>query len=305
MNLLISGSSGFVGTNLRYHLSSSNSVVGITRNSTDHTSIKYEELNTNSLDQFDAFIHLAGKAHDTKNSSESKEYFEINTELTKRVFDIFMGSKCEVFIFVSSVKAVSDKPKGVLYESSVPGPVTAYGKSKLAAENYIFSRPIPKNKRVYILRPCMIHGPGNKGNLNLLYKIVSKAPFPLGKFENKRSFLSIHNFCFVVEGLLKKKIKSGVFNVADDSALSTNELVRLISSALDKKVTIVKVPKQIVRAIARIGDVLPFPLNTDRLDKLTENYVVSNKKIKEALEIEKLPESSADGLHKTIKSFMK
>ena len=49
-------------------------------------------------------------------------------------------------------------------------------------------------KKVYILRPCMIHGPGNKGNLNLLYGVVSKGmPWPLGAFENRRSFTSIGN----------------------------------------------------------------------------------------------------------------
>lgn len=60
-------------------------------------------------------------------------------------------------------------------------------------------------KQVYILRPCMIHGPGNKGNLNLLYNVVKKGiPWPLGSFENRRSFTSIDNLCYVVEGLLVK-----------------------------------------------------------------------------------------------------
>src|SRR5690606_40901886 len=63
---------------------------------------------------------------------------------------------------------------------------------KLMAEEYILSKPLPDNKRVYIIRPCMIHGPGNQGNLNLLYKVVEKGiPWPLAAFENKRSFLSI------------------------------------------------------------------------------------------------------------------
>ena len=68
-------------------------------------------------------------------------------------------------------------------------PSNYFGQSKLLAEEYILSKEIPNDKHVYILRPCMIHGPGNKGNLNLLYKIVSKnIPWPLGAFENKRSF---------------------------------------------------------------------------------------------------------------------
>lgn len=64
---------------------------------------------------------------------------------------------------------------------------------------------VADGKQVYILRPCMIHGPGNKGNLNLLYNVVRKGiPWPLGSFENRRSFTSIDNLCYVVEGLLVK-----------------------------------------------------------------------------------------------------
>ena len=85
-------------------------------------------------------------------------------------------------------------------------------------KTYILSKEIPKGKRVYILRPCMIHGPGNKGNLNLLYQLVSKGlPWPLGGFQNQRSFLSVENLCFVIKELLENEsIPSGVYQVADD-----------------------------------------------------------------------------------------
>ena len=84
------------------------------------------------------------------------------------MFDQFLKSDCETFIYMSSVKAVVDQADGILTENVKPNPITVYGKSKLAAEEYILSRKNLKNKRVYILRPCMIHGPNNKGNLNLL-----------------------------------------------------------------------------------------------------------------------------------------
>ena len=118
---------------------------------------------------------------------------------------------------MSSVKAVADEVVGVLDESVIPSPVTAYGKSKLAAEKYLLSQKPSKGKRVYILRPCMIHGPGNKGNLNLLYNFVKKGiPYPFGSFENKRSFVSIDNLCFVIKELIENKnITSGVYNISD------------------------------------------------------------------------------------------
>ena len=129
--------------------------------------ICYNDLN--------AIIHLAGKAHDTKKATDEKVYFDVNLGLTKQIFDFFLQSSAEKFVFFSSVKAVADKVNGSqLKEDIVPDPQSPYGKSKLAAENYILSQKLPINKRVYIIRPCMIHGPGNKGNLNLLYNIVQK-----------------------------------------------------------------------------------------------------------------------------------
>ena len=113
---------------------------------------------------------MAGKAHDLKNVNDQSEYYIANTEFTKQVFDQFLESDAKVFITLSSVKAVADKPETELTEDYIPNPITHYGKSKLLAERYILNKEIPHGKRVFILRPCMIHGPGNKGNLNLLYK---------------------------------------------------------------------------------------------------------------------------------------
>ncbi len=73
--------------------------------------------------------------------------------------------------------------------------------------------------------------------------------------------------------------------------------------ALGKKSHTWKVPKGFIKFGAKIGDVLHLPLNTFRLDKFTENYVVSNEKIKRALNIERMPVEARDGLTKTIQSF--
>ena len=159
-------------------------------------------------------------------------------------------------------------------------------------------------KRVYIMRPCMIHGPGNKGNLNLLYGVVSKGiPWPLGAFENRRSFTSIGNLQEVIKGLLTKDAPSGIYHMGDDEALSTNELIEVICSALGKKAHIWNISRSLMNSFAKIGDVLHLPLNTQRMQKLTENYVVSNAKIKAALGMKEMPVRAKDGLRETIKSF--
>ncbi len=256
------------------------------------------------IDSSSVVIHLSGKAHDLKNTSSPEEYYLVNTELTKKVFDKFLDSEAKVFITLSSVKAVADEVEYLLTEEHIPNPITHYGKSKQLAEQYILSKVIPKGKRVYILRPCMIHGLGNKGNLNLLYNLVSKGlPWPLGLFENSRSYLSIENLCFIIKELIEREdILSGVYNVADDVPLSTNEIIKMIAESKGKKVRILNISKKVIMVLSRIGDLLKLPLNSERLKKLTESYVVSNAKIKEALG-KPLPVSSKEGLMRTFNFF--
>ena len=295
MNIIITGATGFVGKNLSKFLKEKGHHIS------PLSLRKAWELDQNA----EAIIHLAGKAHDTKNISIEKEYFEINTELTKKLFKEFLNTTVQDFIYFSSVKATADTVEGFLDENHKSNPQTPYGKSKLLAEEYLLSQKLPENKRLFIIRPCMIHGPGNKGNLNLLYKFVQKGiPYPLAAFENKRSFLSIDNLNFLIlEMLSNKNVGSGIYNFADDEVLSTNELVKLIANTSGKKEKLWKISSKLISATAKMGDVMKLPLNSERLKKLTENYWVSNQKIKNALGIAKLPVSASEGLEKTIKSF--
>ena len=293
MSIYLTGASGFVGKNLISYLG-------------DHFYITKYSRGSKINIQEDTVIHLAGKAHDLKNTTSETEYYLVNTDLTKEVFDAFLVSDAKVFIFLSSVKAVADDLQLELKEDVIPNPITHYGKSKLLAEQYIFSKKIPDGKRIYILRPCMIHGPGNKGNLNLLYNYVSKGfPWPLGAFENKRSFCSIDNLCYIINELIDNdKILSGIYNISDDEAISTNELIGLIAEGQGEKIYILKIPQLIIISVSKLGNVFKLPLNIERLTKLTETYVVSNKKIKQAIS-KPLPLTAKEGLIKTLNSFGK
>ena len=293
------------------------------------------------IPEVDAIIHLAGKAHDVKNKSAADVYFKVNTGLTQKIFDYFLvHESIKKFVFFSTAKAAADKVDGVLTEDVVPAPVGPYGESKIAAEKYIlenfkdYSLKLKdssevddekvetsnfthttdykqstinsklSSKDVYIFRPCMIHGPGNKGNLNLLYNMVRKGiPWPLGAFENRRTFTSVENVCFAVNGVLTKDVPSGIYNMGDDEALSTNELIEEICKSLGKKAHIWKLPKGLMNGVAKIGDWLHLPLNSLRMQKLTENYISSNAKIKAALGVEKMPVDAREGLKVTLDSF--
>lgn len=315
-SLLITGIHGFVGSNLVDALKDTHTIYGIDIVSPAKDGVvatySWKDLENGVIPEVDAIIHLAGKAHDTSNKSAADVYFKINTGLTETIFDYFTSHKgIGTFVFFSSVKAAVDKVLGeVLTENVTPCPVGPYGESKVRAEEYILSN-LKNNANVYdhrsvvILRPCMIHGPGNKGNLNLLYGFVKKGlPWPLGAFDNRRTFTSIDNLSAVIAALLAKPIESGIYNMADDDALSTNELIEVMCEAMGKKASIIKIPRGIIKMCASIGDTLHLPLNSFRLDKLTENYVASNAKIKRELGFERMPVDARDGLTKTIKSFL-
>ena len=327
MKILITGVHGFVGSNLVEALKKEHTIYGLDiinpyKDGVVHT-FSWDDLDRREIPAVDAIIHLAGKAHDTKNKSTAEMYFKVNTGLTKKIFDWYLAhTTAKKYIQFSTVKSAADRVEGnILTEECVPMPVGPYGESKIAAENYIIEKFAPKalmrpfhnftdedavvsGKKVYIMRPCMIHGPGNKGNLNLLYGVVSKGiPWPLGAFENRRSFTSIGNLQEVIKDLLSENVTSGIYHMGDDEALSTNELIEVICSALGKKAHIWNIPRGLMNGVARLGDRLHLPLNTQRMQKLTENYVVSNAKIKAALGMKEMPVRAKDGLRETIKSF--
>jgi len=229
MNILITGVHGFVGSNLVAALKTQHTIYGLDIVSPNKVGLieTYSWNDFENLPLVDIIIHLAAIAHDTENQTNAKVYFDINTVLTQKIYDWFLKSSATKFIFFSSVKAAANKVVGdMLTEDVVPSPKGPYGESKIAAENYLISQQSTANsqlKKTYILRPCMIHGPGNKGNLNSLYNIVLKGvPYPLGAFENRRSFTSVDNLSFVIQELIEKAIPSGVYNVGDDESLSMN-----------------------------------------------------------------------------------
>jgi nucleoside-diphosphate-sugar epimerase len=301
--IIITGSNGFVGANLIPVLSEKYEIITLGRSNCDFNWEQLAYLPKN----VDSFIHLAGLAHDVSNTSNAQDYMKVNTELTKKVYDFFTCTQAKYFIYFSSVKAAADEVKSDwLTENQNANPKTAYGISKLKAEEYLLSN-LFESKKTIVLRPCMIHGPGNKGNLNLLHSVIKKGiPYPLGAFENKRSLLSIDNLSFIILQILEcRSLTSGVYNIADDKPLATQEIIEIMGTVMQKKIIILNLPQWLVLFFAKLGGNLKLPFNQTVLKKLTENYQVANGKIKEALNINALPLTAEAGLEKTISSFNK
>lgn len=307
-NVLITGVSGFIGRALvrEFHLDRSVRIFGHSRdlqkskqafdgfNIEFLTSVDAEQLNERNIH---TIIHLAGIAHDLKGRYEERDYFEVNDKATRKLYDVYLKSNVSRFIFLSSIKAAVDTSPEAVDETVTPHPSSPYGKSKLEAERYIQECGVFPGKYYYILRPCMVHGPGNKGNLNLLYKFVRAGlPFPFGSFSNQRSFLGIDNLTYVIRQCIETDLTPGIYHLADDDYIATKDLYQLIASSIGQKGRVWHLPKGLVTALfSMIG-------RRQMLTKLTEDMMVSNKKITAALKAP-MPFALRAGLEKTIKSF--
>ena len=128
-------------------------------------------------------------------------------------------------------------------------------------------------------------------------------PWVLGNYENKRSFCSIDNLCLILNELINNElIPSGIYNIADDVPLSTNDVIKLIAKTKGIKSNIWFINKILINAMAAFGNILNLPFNTDKLNKLTDNYVVNTSKINKYLN-KTLLLTSRDGFIKTFQSF--
>ncbi|KMQ67903.1 epimerase [Chryseobacterium sp. FH2] len=301
MKIAVFGSSGFIGKNLVKSLQQSSRVQEISLRN---------PLWKNDLNEETAvFINLVGKAHDHKGSATEKEYYFANVELAQQIFETFQKTDAKVFIHISSLAALEE------YESAKPlketdhcNPVSFYGKSKREAEKWLLKQKLSNDKKLIIIRPPMVHGPGDKGNLGLLYKIISKGiPYPLASFNNERSFISINNFIFYIQRIIQdnNNLENSIYHIADNETVATSEIIEIIKKVENLKTPNISFPKFLIKGLAWIGDFLPLPLNTQKLKKLTSNLVVSNQKIKTILKIDTLPLTAKEGLELTIKSFKK
>ncbi|HBH24103.1 MAG TPA: nucleoside-diphosphate-sugar epimerase [Cytophagales bacterium] len=312
INILVTGITGFVGQNLAPYLIETGRyrLYGHSRNpeaikemypqvTVAPIKLDKEWLKANEIN---VIIHLAGIAHDLSGRYQEQDYYRVNRDDTVKLFRKFQEVNPHgKFIYLSSIKALTDHSEKVLMEEMPPDPKTPYGKSKQEAESILLAAA--KEMQVYILRPCMIYGPGNKGNLNLLYQFVKKGlPWPLAGFDNKRSFLSVENLNMVIHHFATQQITPGIYHVANDDAVSTNVLVEWIGEAIGKSVRMWSLSPQWIQRFAAFGGKVGLPFNEARLNKLTENYVVSNQKLRQNM-ID-LPEMKTKStLIKTIQSF--
>ena len=229
--ILVTGSNGYVG----------NSFINQYKNkySFEKFSLLNENLESISFNCIDIVVHCAALVHQ-KVEHPYEKYHEINVEYPVKLAKLAKENGVKQFVFISTI-AVYGEDLEKLNENTNCNPITPYGKSKLEAEKELLELSDEKFI-VSIIRPPMVYGKNAPGNIDSLIKLVKKLPIiPLGKIENKRSFISIQNLCHIIDEIISKQ-KSGVFLTSDDEPISTTKLCELISKNLDKKIYLVKIP---------------------------------------------------------------
>ncbi len=229
--ILVTGSNGYVG----------NSFINQYKNkySFEKFSLLNQKLENISLNDIDVVLHCAALVHQ-KNEYAYDKYYEVNVEYPLKLAKLAKENGVKQFIFISTI-AVYGEDLEKLNENTNCNPITPYGKSKLEAEKQLLELN-NEDFVVSIIRPPMVYGKNAPGNIDSLIKLVKKLPIiPLGKIENKRSFISIQNLCHIIDEIISKQ-KSGVFLTSDDEPISTTKLCELISKNLDKKIYLVKIP---------------------------------------------------------------
>ncbi len=224
MKVLVTGSSGFVGSKLCPLLEKSNIEV-----------VRYNRSGPMSqMEGCDCIIHLAGLAHIT-HKVDPNQYEKANFELTRVLVDAAIKYKIKKFIFMSTLKVMGEDSSGGWSETDKPSPESPYAKAKFKAEQYLISKQESLN--YIILRPPLIYGAGVKANFKMLIKLVKMGlPLPFRNLANKRSYLYVENLNHLIaDSLSLNKYDNNIFMPIDSDALSTGELLDKLSMLYRKK----------------------------------------------------------------------
>ena len=262
MRVLVTGASGFLGRALIAALSSSKHKVRASVRRTSAVEFPIDvaiaplvDLKstvdwTQSVDQVDTIVHLAGVAHAGPDIPDAL-YDRVNHCATAELAAAARRAGVKQLVFVSSVRAQSGPiADHVLTEADEPRPTDAYGRSKLAAESAVRDSGVPFT----VLRPVLIYGPGVKGNFAALARLAcSWLPLPFGLFHNHRSLLSRDNLVTAVQFVLSRTPSGETYLVADAEPVSLADIIASIRRGLGRSPGLFNMPPSLIRTALLIA----------------------------------------------------
>jgi len=246
-----------------------------------------------TCDGIDTVFHTAGYAHakDGETNTGAIQHQRVNVAGTGMLLRCAQGKGVRRFVFISSSKAAGEGGELQVNEEWDRAPETAYGKSKKEAERLVLDAGLRSDMHVCNLRPALVYGPGVKGNLQKMIVAIEHGKFPpLPEIGNRRSMVHVDD---VVQAALlaatSARANGKTYIVTDDQTYSTRYIQESIYRALGKRVPSWSVPICVLRAIAKIGDLVSlitrrhFVFDSDTLEKLLGSAWYSVEKIKREL----------------------
>ncbi|WP_026602542.1 NAD-dependent epimerase/dehydratase family protein [Methylomonas sp. 11b] len=289
---LVTGASGFIGTQLCQALVNQGYAVKTCSRAghgPDNIALDLAEPGACPPELcagIDVIFHLAGKAHALAESrQDAAEYRQVNTEGTRKLLEAAQQARVKSFVFFSSVKAVSQASQQPMDETVNDPATDPYGLSKYEAEQLVLNGGYVRHP--VVLRPSMVYGGSEKGNLPRMIKAVRRGIFPpLSESGNQRSMVHVTDIVAAALLAAEKPAAAGqVYIVTDEQSYSTRQIYDAIRAALGKPPVAWSIPMPLLTSLAKLGDGFGqltgrrFPIDSDSLEKLTGSAWYSSAKI--------------------------
>lgn len=222
-------------------------------------------------------VHLAARAHQVWEAPEegSDAFYRVNVIATANLAQAAANANVQRFVFVSSSGVMGAESLKPWSEEDIPDPKSAYAKSKLMAEQEVKAAALRGGMEYVILRPALVYGPGNPGNLARLIKLVATGvPLPFKGITSKRSLINVH---YLVEILVAAStlriVTNRTYLAADGLDLTLMEIIQAFASGLAVPARIFHCPTHLLNLIARATGKLP------ELRKLTSSFQINAHKL--------------------------
>jgi len=268
-HILITGANGFIGKHLSIYLQKNGHMITETcRRCSNNITHKEQQCfsigdidNTTqwqtALTGIDQVIHLAARVHIMQETDKNPlaAFRLVNTEGTLNLAKQAVRAGVKRFIYLSTIKVNGEETSNTpFFADDQPVPQDPYAISKLEAEQKLLELGLESGLEVVIIRPPLVYGSGVKGNFERLINLMNKSiPLPFLEIHNTRSLVSIQNLCsFIQTCVVHPKAVNEIFLVSDGQDLSTSELLKKISHALNKKNTLFYLPKGLLKFLSHI-----------------------------------------------------
>lgn len=209
-----------------------------------------------ALSGCDAVVHLAARAHKVrdKGAAAEEDYRRVNVDATLRLAEQAADAGVRRFVFISSIGVMGESSRQPLTETDPIAPVSEYAKSKALAEQSLWRLTERMVMELVVLRPVLVYGPGNPGNLDRLLGLIGRRfPLPLANVRNLRSLVSVDYLADAIRrSMTHPQAANQLFLVADGVDVSTPDIIRAMARGMQRSDPLLRCPPWALGLLARL-----------------------------------------------------